>query len=747
MSIIIYDNCCFSGNDLEICDDVTTIKKLDIKHIKSLIIKPLTQVIFYTEYNYHGNYFTLENLSEEYVQKYNKLPTIVNCCTKSVKVKHIESNIDLDDKTFEHTIYLQTEDITRSPYGDPIAVKLLITVNDNIVTIKIPALNMVILEDGYIFTASGNLPKKISPKSTIYTSFSLPSNEFILGYVLHVVDDGSIKISIDGNIPLFPHILSIYATTISYILPTKNICIPKNYILYDKSSNAVQLNSDNDFLDFYNNDFNDKYVAFTWSDNSASPKPYNFGIMSRIGKIIRDDNEIYIKFKKPEKVFSPSSEQLFSGCLENSISINKINVKNIIITSILIDTNELFESSNRLQLIVAVSNNLGKKWNTKRIDNENNLPLFRADPDSLFDIYGNHWIVYLSMSSADPDQPLNVTFVVSSDGGESYELVTELIAPADTFYDYPRIAFGGSGNNNEHCLWFAVTFMNNDSSIYRIVTGYIPVFGLGITNIGSINSAFISVNNHVFPEITATNNGTIFLAPSKLDLRNINGDNGKDGCIDLFTLFGGVNNFPNFIGPTNLMCTNIGINDLSTSTGGKPIPFQSHRGVFPLGARGIGYDPIRNRLWVLGVDMIPDLSNNMIIFLQYSDNNGKTWSDYIQISDSSIGCRALPSISVDQKTGDIAVFWYDSRLDPQNKSVLPFATLFRANNVESFICDKYVKNKNYNNNYDNNECKTDKSHNKPDVKLMLGDKNILSKPEIDTESIKKYIQIRRKKLS
>jgi hypothetical protein len=57
-------------------------------------------------------------------------------------------------------------------------------------------------------------------------------------------------------------------------------------------------------------------------------------------------------------------------------------------------------------------------------------------------------------------------------------------------------------------------------------------------------------------------------------------------------------------------------------------------------------------------------SDNMDIYLRYSDNNGVTWSPPKRLNDdATMNSQFLPKIALDPTSGEIAVVWYDARND------------------------------------------------------------------------------------
>jgi hypothetical protein len=99
---------------------------------------------------------------------------------------------------------------------------------------------------------------------------------------------------------------------------------------------------------------------------------------------------------------------------------------------------------------------------------------------------------------------------------------------------------------------------------------------------------------------------------------------------------------------------------------------------FPPQSNNFGIDAEANFAW----DRSPDAHNGRVYLVytdrpsinsfatqnvvRFSDDNGATWSDPVQVSDdSSTGLsKMLPAIAVDQTTGNLVVGYYDSRNDP-----------------------------------------------------------------------------------
>ena len=74
--------------------------------------------------------------------------------------------------------------------------------------------------------------------------------------------------------------------------------------------------------------------------------------------------------------------------------------------------------------------------------------------------------------------------------------------------------------------------------------------------------------------------------------------------------------------------------------------------------------PHTGRVYAVWTQEVKNESNNMDILLRYSDDNGKTWTDPVQINDDTgTNSQFNPKMAIDQTTGNLAFSWYDSRQD------------------------------------------------------------------------------------
>jgi hypothetical protein len=79
--------------------------------------------------------------------------------------------------------------------------------------------------------------------------------------------------------------------------------------------------------------------------------------------------------------------------------------------------------------------------------------------------------------------------------------------------------------------------------------------------------------------------------------------------------------------------------------------------------------PFRGRLYMVYVDRpAPDTRPfDEDVYLQFSDDDGQTWSPRQLVNDDGIGnSQFFPSLSVDPTSGKVLISWYDTRRDPVN---------------------------------------------------------------------------------
>jgi len=134
------------------------------------------------------------------------------------------------------------------------------------------------------------------------------------------------------------------------------------------------------------------------------------------------------------------------------------------------------------------------------------------------------------------------------------------------------------------------------------------------------------------------------------------------GGVGPATIFGNVNGglgSPAFGSRFTIASTNVG--------GFDPIPPQPVRTIDaeaePAWDRSGGAH--NGRVYVVFTDAAAPRNGNTDIFVQFSDNNGATWSPRVRVDDDAgTNSQFLPWIAVDQTSGNVAVTWHDARNSP-----------------------------------------------------------------------------------
>src|SRR5262249_10274998 len=90
--------------------------------------------------------------------------------------------------------------------------------------------------------------------------------------------------------------------------------------------------------------------------------------------------------------------------------------------------------------------------------------------------------------------------------------------------------------------------------------------------------------------------------------------------------------------------------------------------------------------YLVYTDETPNESNDMDIFLRYSNDNGATWSTSTRVNDdSTVNSQFLPAVAVDPKTGYIAVTWYDARNAGSANDTAEYFGDISSDNGNSFL--------------------------------------------------------------
>jgi hypothetical protein len=295
-------------------------------------------------------------------------------------------------------------------------------------------------------------------------------------------------------------------------------------------------------------------------------------------------------------------------------------------------------------LFAAYSTDGGLNWARRRMaDGTDGTPLALGDPKAVFDAYGNLFLTYLGAARN------TVVLVVSKDGGKTFGLVDELVAPGsspggDLAVDQPSVAVG------DGVVW--ITY--EDKTNHNVVAAGAAVTGLD--KVGSLSSFVIpDSENGGFGDIKVGPHGEVLVLWQQDPNVVSNPSLGVYSALDPDGLG------PEPFGPARPVAS-------SSLLPGTIIPPLLRSGVTP--EFNLAWDLTRGsmgRVYVAYTEANPAVPSDLDIWLRYSDDAGATWQAPVRVSkDSSGGIQFLPSLAVDAKTGVVAVGWYDTRLGFDN---------------------------------------------------------------------------------
>jgi Beta-propeller repeat len=308
-------------------------------------------------------------------------------------------------------------------------------------------------------------------------------------------------------------------------------------------------------------------------------------------------------------------------------------------------------------LFASYSTDGGVTWNGRVMaDGHDGLPVSTGSAQLAWDKYGNLFVVYL-----DDQIQAGVVVALSKDGGKNFTALH--IFGTSGGFDQPSIAVGpGFAGQAPDSVWIAMTDVGSRE---------IAVTGAAVTGPGQVD-AFLSpqiiAESHSLTPGAPPNYGSIAVGPSGEVITNWEDDAGPNdaGGTDIVVSVDPDGLGPKPFGPPN------GPDQSSVATSSRfgnrssvpAAPFSGADTEANL-ATDYSFEPNKGRIFMAYTDALPGaLNQGSIVRLVFSDDQGKTWSQPVEV-DGSGGADSLilPSIAVDRATGDVAVGWYDTRND------------------------------------------------------------------------------------
>ena len=328
---------------------------------------------------------------------------------------------------------------------------------------------------------------------------------------------------------------------------------------------------------------------------------------------------------------------------EEAIAVNPTNRNNIVIVTNIGHR----EAGLTAGMFEGVSFDGGATWTTRIIGNNDNLGDACCDPSLSFDEYGNLFMTYLY-------QVENVVpIALSTDGGLTFSVIANIAAPPKTT--------GKKAPGDNRGLFRYVdqpTITAAKGEVWVVFNAAGPMFATGapVSGLGQVGAFFAG---EVVPGSNNCTYGDVAIGPAGQVMQACNLTTTGQGGGKIF-----VNVDPDGLGP-------MGFGDrvfvAETHVGGFDfIPPQPDRSVDA--EVGLAWDRTGGahygRVYAVYTKEQKNESDDMDIYVRYSDDDGATWSEGVRVNDDNTkNSQFLPKISLDQTTGNIAVVWYDSRND------------------------------------------------------------------------------------
>lgn len=294
-------------------------------------------------------------------------------------------------------------------------------------------------------------------------------------------------------------------------------------------------------------------------------------------------------------------------------------------------------------LLTSSSTNGGATWTSQvRFTGSDGFPPATIDPTAAYDSYGNLFVAYTRGDNGSTE------VLYSYDNGQTFHVLTSLSGVQSD----PLLATGPGS------LWLAVQQNKQTGNPASVANSGAVVYAAKVTGLGRIGAlkrvASLSTVNSVVESIAVGSAGQVVVAYQyATDI----------GPTVVYTRTDPDGLGPKPFGPANVqVISNVGTNTVITPvtafgtvtgiTAGASLAFDDSA------------DAYTGRLYMAYVSAASPTSENTVIDLVYSDNDGATWSSPVQVNDdTSINSHFMPSIAVDPVTGSVAITWYDSRND------------------------------------------------------------------------------------
>jgi hypothetical protein len=274
-----------------------------------------------------------------------------------------------------------------------------------------------------------------------------------------------------------------------------------------------------------------------------------------------------------------------------------------------------------------------------------NLGTACCDPSLASDNYGNIFLTWLSSD-------IRVMVAMSTNGGASFTRIAAI--PTGAPADGPVIGRGpgrlASGDQPsivaaKDSVW--VTFTAN-----TIVAQGASVTGLG--QVGAFGPQEAPSAGHKTGDY-----GDVAIGPNGQILIAWQDPTGGEGPATVYQALDPDGLGPQAMGPsTPVLVSNVGGFDYIPAQAGRSVDIEVKLEYDRTGGIHDG------RVYLLWTQEVVNESSNLDIMVQFSDDDGSSWSTAVRVNDDTgVTSQFNPRISLDPTTGFVAAAWYDARND------------------------------------------------------------------------------------
>src|SRR6266508_4202578 len=339
---------------------------------------------------------------------------------------------------------------------------------------------------------------------------------------------------------------------------------------------------------------------------------------------------------------------------EHAIAINPTNPSNIVAMSTL-------SESSAVGLFEGISFDGGQTWTRQFIGTGEEDPLgpICCDEQLAWDDFGNTWMVYLFLGGNG-----NVPVALSTDGGLTWTKVTEIVPAGVTGHCTDCASKGNGAHTKGTPSADQPSISAAAGSVWTSYTVYpsrtVQASGAPVTGLGQ-HGDFIKPEN-VPTSLGKGNYGDTAVGPDGQVMAIYQDQDNGQGGARIYTAVD-----PDGLGPKGFDLprffarTRVGGFDYLAIQPDRSFDAEAN---LAWDRRGGAHNGGCYASWV---EEVKNESDNFDIMLQFSDDDGATWTPAIRLNDDTgTNSQGNPAIAVDPATGFVGVSWYDARNDLGN---------------------------------------------------------------------------------